>query len=87
MEEEEGNMSIPCILAEVAWPSEEELDIKEEKHLVLLLFFLITALLWICIEISKCTQLVKYSNLRWPGKFLKRAWTCFCSPQLHALGF
>ena len=52
MEEEEGNMSIPCILAEVAWPSEEELDIKEEKHLVLLLFFLITALLWICIEIS-----------------------------------
>ena len=38
MEEEEGNMSIPCILAEVAWPSEEELDIKEE-HLVLLPFF------------------------------------------------
>ena len=51
MEEEEGNMSIPCILAEVAWPSEEELDIKEE-HLVLLPFFLITALQCICIEIS-----------------------------------
>ena len=35
MEEEEGNMSIPCMLAEVAWPSEEDLDIKEEEHLVL----------------------------------------------------
>ena len=51
MEEEEGNMSIPCMLAEVAWPSGEELDIKEE-HLVLLPFFLLTALLCICIEIS-----------------------------------
>ena len=40
MEEEDiGNMSIPCILAEVAWPSEEELDIKEGEHLVLLPFF------------------------------------------------
>ena len=52
MEEEEGNMSIPCMLAEVAWPSGEELDIKEEEHLVLLPFFLITELLCICIKIS-----------------------------------